>query len=134
MHHRSTVFLLLFRCHCISQFLVADHLLLFDMSLMSSAGSETSTQRSTSFDDISLDGNNYELSFFSFSLRSSGYGTPGTTIWKSFPFISRNPTPSASRPKRLPDSTFVGTSTSHYSPTPLQNEHGCGGGFGSLIP
>ena len=56
-------FLLLFRCHFLSQFLVVEHLSFFDMSLMSSAGSETSTQRSTSFDDISLDGNNYELSF-----------------------------------------------------------------------
>ena len=30
---------------------------------MSTSGSETSTQRSTSFDDISLDGNNLELTF-----------------------------------------------------------------------
>ena len=63
----------------------------------------------------------------------SGHGTPGTTIWKSCPFISRSPTPSASRPKGSPDSTFAGTFTFHYSPTPLQNEHGCGSRFGGLI-
>ena len=45
------------------------------MALMSTSGSVTSTQRSTSFDDISLDGNNYELTF---SLPPSGALDMGT--------------------------------------------------------
>ena len=55
-------FLLLFEAIYLSQFLVAERTSSCDMSLMLSVGSETSTQRSTSFDDISSDGSNFELS------------------------------------------------------------------------
>ena len=55
-------FLLLFEAIYFSQFLVAERPSFCDMSLMLSVGSETSTQRSTSFDDISSDGSNFELS------------------------------------------------------------------------